>query len=452
MKQIIKDIYKLNRCLLGEGYDNALEYIKHLIDLDVIEIKSGTRFDTWTVPDEWIVRDAWVKHKGKKIIDYKKEPLSLAVGSCPFKGQVDLEELKNHITVSDDMPDATPYNYIFYDKQWGFCMPKNQLKEKIETKCEGGTCAPELKDIDPSVGKVQIEGQNYNPKYKDKLKKGKYEVFIDTEYKPGKMKIGVHTIKGKTDREILLFAHLDHPFQANDNLSGVACLINMAKRIKKADFEHTIKLVFCPETIGSIGYAFTQDISKVDFMIALDAIGNDNSLLFQKSFNPEDKINNITHLAIQNLGESYRKGVFRALIGSDEYVFNDPDIGIQGIMLSRFPYKEYHTNADTPDIIVEDKIKRIQELIMKIIDIWEKDYVPIKAFKGPLMRSRYDAQTPFKNLNLSYDHLFYSIDGKISLAELCSDFALNFDYTYELFNKIKKDGYIRVNDSKGQIK
>jgi len=77
----IEELFKFNRCLLGEGYNKALDYIKNTIGLDVIKIPSGTELGTWTVPDEWIVKDAWVKFKGKKIIDYKKNPLSLAIVS-----------------------------------------------------------------------------------------------------------------------------------------------------------------------------------------------------------------------------------------------------------------------------------------------------------------------------------------------------------------------------------
>jgi len=52
--QIIEDLFKLNPQLLGVGYDNCLEYLNHLIGLDVINIPSGTQLETWTVPDEWV--------------------------------------------------------------------------------------------------------------------------------------------------------------------------------------------------------------------------------------------------------------------------------------------------------------------------------------------------------------------------------------------------------------
>ncbi|NCN26055.1 DUF4910 domain-containing protein [bacterium] len=418
--EAVEALYPLNRCLLGEGYDTALAFLKHLYPIEIIEVESGTQFGTWTVPNEWIVRDAWVKNpSGKKITDYKEEPLSLVVGSLPYRGFVDLEELRKHWHYSEEMPNAIPYVFKYYDKDWGFCFPKDQIKEENKEVLSG----------------VKLEsGEDFVPKYKDKLKKGKYEVFIDTEEVPGKLKIGVHTIKGKTDREILLFAHLDHPFQANDNLSAVAALLEVAGRLKNG-VDHTIKIIFCPETIGSIAYAFTQDLSKVDFVIATDICGNNNDLLLQIPLR-ESRLNSVAHLSVQGEGQSYRKAKFRSVIGSDEYVFNDPEIDIPAIMLSRHPYPEYHTSEDTPDKLDYDKIEETAKVIVKIIDVYERDYIPVRKFKGPLMRSRFGIQTQNPQLNLAYDYLFYSIDGKKKLSELCVDFGLNFELTYDLMARL----------------
>src|SRR3990167_2937589 len=104
LKTLVETLYPMNRCLLGEGYDNALEYLNHLIGLEILEFPSGTQFGTWTIPDEWVVRDAWVKFKGEKIID--KEPLSLVVGSLPFQGKVTKEELMKHLHWDDELPDT----------------------------------------------------------------------------------------------------------------------------------------------------------------------------------------------------------------------------------------------------------------------------------------------------------------------------------------------------------
>lgn len=396
LKEAIETLYPMNRCLLGEGYDSALTYLNHLFPLDIIEVKSGTKLSTWTVPEEWIVKDAWVKFNGEKIIDYAKEPLSLVVGSLPFAGTITHEELAKHISHGDT--DATPYIFRYYDQDWGFAVPKDFP-----------------------------------------LVEGEYEVFIETGYKPGVMNLGVHTIPGKSEREILLFAHLDHPFQANDNLSGVACLLDVAAKIK---CDHTIKIVFCPETIGSQAYALTQDTSNVDFVIAVDICGNDAPLLFQLAHDVNARINHVAHVAIQGLGQQFSKGKFRVSIGSDEYAFNDPLIGIPGIMLSRHPYPQYHTAADTPERIDYDAIVRTADVVRKIIEVYEKDFIPVRKFIGPVMRSRFDIQTPSPQLNLSYDYLFYAMDGEKPLSTLCHDYGTNFDYTLLALQKMEDEGFI----------
>ena len=408
----------MNACLLGEGYDNRLEYIKKLIDLKIYNFPSGTEVGTWTVPDEWIVRDAWVKFKGKKIIDYKKNPMSLVVGSLPFSGTVTRDELAEHLHYSDEMPDAHPFEFKFYEKDWGVTMPKNKV-------LKGGEVI---------------------------LKEGEYEVFIDTEYKPGVMKVATHTIQGKTDKEILLFAHLDHPFQANDNLSAVACLIDLVKKVKPKQYDHTIKLVFCPETIGSIAYAMSEDISKVDFVIALDIVGNESKegILLQKSFHTNERINNVAHLALRGMGSGYRQAVFRSGIGSDEYVFNDPSIDIPGILFTTHPYKEYHTSEDTPDKINYEMIEKVQYAVLKTIEYYEKDFTPVRKFKGPLHRSKYGIQTKGKQLNLSWDYFIYAMEHGKTFSSLCVDFGLNYEHTLEQLQRLIDDGQVSVSPITGE--
>lgn len=436
IQKIIEDLYKEPRYLLGEGFDRSLDYINEIIRLEIKGVKSGTEVADWIVPDEWIMRDGWVKFNGEKILDWKENPLCVVVGSMPIKQTVTLEEFKKHLHLSDEKPNAYSYDYKFYEKDWGFTMPKNKVMQHVIQKCEGGICTDELKDIDPTVGQIMVEGSITAPKFQDILPEGEYEVFIDSGYLPGTLKYGVHTIKGNTDREILLFAHLDHPWQANDNLSGVACLIDMADKLHDAFYEHTIKLIFCAETIGSTAYAVTEDISKVDFVIAVDAIGNDNSLLLQKAFDKYNRLNFAMHLATSGNAVDYRKAEFRFVVGSDEYYFNDPKVGIPGLMLSRIPYEEYHTSEDTPDKINEEKIKEVQEVIMKIISIYEKDYVPVRNFKGMPMRSKYGIQTPHKLLNMNLDYLFYDMDGKKYLSELICQLGLGFDFAYQALEKV----------------
>lgn len=404
MEQIISTLYPMGATLLGAGYDNALTWLSHLLQLEILEFKSGTKLGTWTVPEEWILHEASVKKDGKVLIT------NAIVYSAPFKGTVNLEELKKHLYYSEEQPKVVPYIFKFYDRDWGFSTTKLLW---------------------------------------DSLEEGDYEVEINSEFRPGVMKVGVHTIKGKSDREILLFAHLDHPYQANDNLSGVACLTDLVHQFHA---NHTIKIIFCPETIGSIAYASTQDISKVDFVISVDICGNSNPILLQKAWNREHRLNRVANLAVRSVGD-HRIGDFRALLGSDEYFFNDPKVGIPGILLSTFPYQEYHTDQDTPEKIDYEQIKKVQQAILKTIEYYEQDFIPELLIKGPIMRSKYNIQSSDKLKNVFLDYFFYSMDGKRWLSELCVMYNVDFEDALKFIKLMEQDNVIRrIDSSQGKIK
>jgi aminopeptidase-like protein len=402
MLKTIKDLYKIYRPLVGEGFDKGLQYIKEMLpEMDILEFFTGKEYGTWTTPKRWNVKNAWIKHKGKKIIDFKKEPLSLMVGSQPIHGVVGLKELKEHLFYDPANPEVIPYTYHYYGEDWGFNTTAKQYSE---------------------------------------LKKGEYEVFINSEYTDGKLTMGQYTIKGG-DREVIIMVHLDHPYQANDNLSGVAAAIELAKTLK---CKHTVKIVFVPETIGSVVYAHTQDLSKVDFGITLDMVGNDNTMLMQETFGQIEKINKAGVMAMSIVAPNlYRKAPFRAPLGADEYIFNDPLIAIPTIFFSRYPYKEYHSSADTPKIIKEKSLKEIVETVRKTIKFIENDWIPVRQFKGPLMRFRYNINQMSKEEGRKYDYFFYLMDGNRSLLELAYTCQLDVEKMEKLLNKMRKDGFIK---------
>lgn len=421
--QLVKDLYPMNRAIVSPDYDNALNYLSKLLDLDIIEIPSGTKCWTWTIPQQWSVKDAWVKCNGKKVIDFKKEPMSLMTGSTPIHKKVKLKELQNNIHTREDKPDVIPHTHSYYWKDkpnWGFNVPFKRLKK--------------------------FDGKEY-------------EVFIDSEYKDGTLKIGEHTIKGKTDREILIIVHLDHPFQANDGLSQVVMAVDMAHRIKRDyKFDHTIKILFVPETIGSIAYCYTQDISNVDFVITADMVGNDGSIILQRDYDKNRKLNIAAWLALKEINIKAGKNAmpqmteWRAIIGADEYVFSDPLINIPAVFFTKYQpptsinpdegYPEYHTNKDTPEIVKAENIKEVQDVILRTIEIMEADWIPKRLFKGPLFRVKYDMQTPVKETNRQLDYLIYSIDGKQSVIQLANMNRLDFNETDRILKMLKEDKLI----------
>ena len=75
------------RSITGEPIRKTLKYIKkETKKLKIIKFKSGSKAFDWTVPDEWNIRDAYIKDdKGKKILNFKKNFLSVVYHSLPIK-------------------------------------------------------------------------------------------------------------------------------------------------------------------------------------------------------------------------------------------------------------------------------------------------------------------------------------------------------------------------------
>ena len=130
--KLIKKLFPLNRSLTGDGNRKTLKIIKKdLKKLKILEFKSGKKVFDWVVPPEWNVKEAYVEDSSKKkIIDIKNNNLHLVGYSIPFKGFLNLEELKKKLHTIPAQPNAIPYLTSYYKRDWGFCVSENQKKTK----------------------------------------------------------------------------------------------------------------------------------------------------------------------------------------------------------------------------------------------------------------------------------------------------------------------------------
>jgi len=84
---LAKTWWPLNRSITGGGVRKTLSIIKEIItELNIFEVKSGTKVFDWTIPKEWNVRDAYIiTPKGKKICLFIKNNLHLVGYSTPIR-------------------------------------------------------------------------------------------------------------------------------------------------------------------------------------------------------------------------------------------------------------------------------------------------------------------------------------------------------------------------------
>ena len=408
MMKLIEDLWMKNRSLVSGGYDEALHYIGGIIDLKVHEIPSGTKCWTWVAPEKWVINEAYILCGERKIVNFKEHPLHVISYSLPVDKEVSKEELLQHLHWREDRPNAIPFEFKYYERDWGFCMQYSRLKELTDDK---------------------------------------YRVFIDSRFEKGTLKVGDFTIAGETDEIIMLVAHLCHPAQVNDDLAGVAVLVDIANEMSRKRHHYTYKFLLVPETIGSVAYLSQNEniIPGLKYGIFLEMPGNDNIHALQLTRQGNTRLDRLARYVMKRNLSDFREGAFRQVVGNDEMVFNGPGVDMPMISISRYPYPEYHTSDDNPGIITEERLAETKELILKIIDIMDRDYIPQRTFKGPIFLSRYDLWVDWRvdpELNNNLELIMLSLEGNESIFDIAEKLDMDFDAVYHYINKLLNKGLV----------
>ena len=217
MQEMIAALWRLPRDIVSDGYDVALQALAAQLPMTIHEYPSGTECWTWIIPEKWTCHEAWLETMdGRRLFSYADHPLHVVSYSLPFEGMVTREELFQHLHVHPRLPDAVPFIFKYYEREWGLCCSREQ---------------------------------------RDTLQDDRYRVVIRTKFTQGTLKVGEIVAQGASDEMIVLCAHLCHPHQVNDDLTGVVVGMEvMRSLLARRDLRYTYRLVIVPETIGSVAW------------------------------------------------------------------------------------------------------------------------------------------------------------------------------------------------------
>lgn len=419
---LVRELYPLHRTLVSDGTDEALARVQaHLgpgIRYDIERFSPGASAWTWRVPRRWVVHEAYIEIEGgQRVLDFAHNPLHLVSYSDSIDTTLTWEELSAHVHVSSTRPQAIPWEFRFYEPGWGFCMSADR-REALP------------RDVT-------------------------YRAVIRAEECDGPqdgLAVGVATV-GPSDREeLLICAHICHPMQANDDLAGVASAVEVMRRLAADPLpEHAlgVRLLLCPETIGSVCYLSHHEdlIERLSGAVFCEMTGSEGTLILQRSRQDDHVLDRIARAALASRCESVREVAFREGAVNDELVINGPGVDVPCVSISRWPYPEYHTSDDSPEILTEERLVEAADVVEEIVRTYVTNYTPRRRFRGPIFLSGHGLWVDWRispALNRALDMIMLRLEGDRTVYDLAAELELPYDETLGYVERLRSHGLVEA--------
>jgi len=185
-------------------------------------------------------------------------------------------------------------------------------------------------------------------------------VCIDSTLQDGSLSYGELVLKGETANEILISCHVCHPSLCNDNLSGIAVAMALARELNYQRHRFTFRFLFIPGTIGAITWlALHEDAARrIHGGLVLAGIGDAAPLAYKKSRQGNAEIDCAVEHMLRHSGQPFLVTEFTPY-GYDERQYCSPGFNLPVGRLSRSPhgqFPEYHTSADDLTFVRQESL------------------------------------------------------------------------------------------------
>lgn len=388
--------------------------------------QSGETFNGWVVPDDWTVEHATISRGGEVLFDGTVNPLAVGRYSRSFQGTVDWSELKRHLSTNPDLPEAYVFHCMWqyrpWDADWALSVPYATYRE------------------------LEAAG-------------GRYEVDVRTAYAPSEMLVATADLPGDGEETIVLQAHSCHPHMANDGFAGVAVLVRVMQWLATRERRrHRYRLVVGPEHLGTVFYLRDLPPAELDRIVCgvfAEMPGTRGPVKVASSFSGGTPIDLALANAARHHARAHELVGWRKGAGNDETVWEAPGYEVPFPEVTRSedlmaPFREYHTNLDTPDLMDPAQLAEFEGVLRAAIEALEDDAVALRRFDGlvalssPRYRLYKERADPAVDKELPedsetwgelLDSLLRYFDGQISILEIAQRHDLPFsavrDYVHD---------------------
>jgi aminopeptidase-like protein len=342
----------------------------------------------------------------------RDNPLHVVSYSLPVNQIFRREELFAHLYVCDRDPDAIPFVFKYYERDWGLCCTARQ---------------------------------------KSALTDPEYRVVIDADFSCGELKVGELSLDGDYPETFIFCAHLCHPGQLNDGLSGVLAGIKLFELLQKKSRKYTYKFLILPETIGSASWLSHNEaiIPQLRGGIFLEMLASPYPCHTLMSSNqPDSYFDRLVKHIIKHENADNRLVPFLAAPMNDERMFNAVGVNCPMLALYRLDentlYPEYHTHKDNKDYGSAASIAQSVNLLYKIVTALEADVIPVPRHKGELFISRY-IRFDYETMGKTIRKISYLLDGTLKTSDIAQRLDLDFFEVQKILSLMKDEDLVAFN-------
>jgi aminopeptidase-like protein len=341
MYALAAKLFPITRCLAGPGFRETLDVLERTCGpLERHRFATGERVFDWVIPREWTIREAWIKGPdGRTVVSLQRSNLHVVSHSAPVHARLELDELQRHLHSLPEQPDAIPYRTSYYREAWGFCL---------------------------------------SDRARAALPRGRYEVLIDSELRPGHLELGELTIEGCSREEVLLSTYCCHPSMANNELSGPVLCAHLAAwlRSRAERPRYTYRFLFGPETIGAIAYLsrFGERLRRsLAAGYVVTCVGDPGPFTYKRSRRGDSLADRVAEHVLAHADTAHEILDFFPS-GSDERQYCSPgfDLPVGSLMRSMYgTYPEYHTSLDDLTLITPRALGESLAMYQHIVEALE---------------------------------------------------------------------------------
>jgi aminopeptidase-like protein len=163
----------------------------------------------------------------------------------------------------------------------------------------------------------------------------------------------------------------------NDNLSGIALMIALAKHLRQAPRRYSYRFLFIPGTIGSITWLARNErrVASIKHGLVIAGVGDRGAMTYKNSRRGNAEIDRAFGHVLRHTGAGSAVVDFDPY-GYDERQFCSPGFNLPVGRISRTlhgQYPEYHTSADNLDFISSGALEDSFEKCASALNVLEND-------------------------------------------------------------------------------